>query len=374
MTDRTELVRRAAELVSMLRDQATNTEKKRRLPQEIIDAFHTTGILRAATPTRFGGYGLDFDVVFDVAAELGRGCGSSGWCYTIWASHNWIAGMFPEQAQKEYWAESPDTLSSTSFNPARGTVTATDGGYRVSGRWDFASGCDAASWMLIVGNGPEGPLMLLVPKADYEIEDTWFVSGLRGTGSKDITIEDAFVPKHRGVLLEDMREARAPGRSVHDTANYRIPLRSILTFTLAAPIVGMAQGAVETFEADKHLADVPSVHMRLGEAAAEVQAARLIMRHDSREIFARAEHNGMPTLDDRVRYRRDQAYVAKLCVQAVNRLFEASGGQSLFDSNAIQRFHRDVHAASHHVSLSWDNVSEQYGRVRLGLEPTSQEF
>ena len=373
MTDREELVCRAAELVPVLRDRAAATEQLRCIPQETIDAMHSAELLRAAQPARFGGLGLDFDVVFDVAAELGRGCGSTGWCYTIWASHNWLVGMFPEQAQKDYWAESPDILSSTSFNPARGTVTGTDGGYRVSGRWDFASGCDAASWMLIVGNGPEGPLMLLVPKADYEIEDTWFVSGLRGTGSKDITIEDAFVPKHRGVLIEDMREARAPGRSVHNTANYRVPLRSLLTFTLAAPIVGMAQGAVETFEAAKHLAEVPSIHMRLGEAAAEVQAARLIMQHDSREVFARAERNGMPTLDDRVRYRRDQAYVAKLCVQAVNRLFEASGGQSLFDSNALQRFHRDVHAASHHVSLSWDNVAEQYGRVRLGLEPTSQE-
>ena len=361
-------------MVPMLRDQAANTEKKRRLPQEIIDAFHTTGILRAATPTRFGGYGLDFDVVFDVAAELGRGCGSTGWCYTIWASHNWIAGMFPEQAQMEYWPGSSDTISSTSFNPSLGTVSAAEGGYRVSGRWQFASGCDAATWMLIVGNCPEGPRMLMVPEPDYAIEDTWFVSGLRGTGSKDIVIEDAFVPEYRSVSMHDMREARTPGRKVHDSANYRIPMRSILTFTLAAPVVGMAQGALEAFENSKQLADVPSAHMRLGESAAEVSAARLIMQHDSSEIFERARTGEMPTLDDRVRYRRDQAYVARLCVQAVNRLFEASGGQALFDSSAIQRFHRDVHAASHHVSLTWDIVAEQYGRVRLGLEPNSPEF
>jgi 3-hydroxy-9,10-secoandrosta-1,3,5(10)-triene-9,17-dione monooxygenase len=191
---------------------------------------------------RFGGLGLDFDVVFDVAAELGRGCGSTAWCYSIWASHNWLAGMFPERAQEEYWGDSPDTLSSTSFNPSRGKVAATEGGYEVSGRWDFSSGCDAASWVLVIGNGPEGPLMLMLPKCDHRIEDGWFVSGLRGTGSKDIIIKGAFVPDYRSVLMQDLREARSPGRNLHNTPNYRIPLRSILSFTLAAPIVGMAQG------------------------------------------------------------------------------------------------------------------------------------
>jgi 3-hydroxy-9,10-secoandrosta-1,3,5(10)-triene-9,17-dione monooxygenase len=94
--------------------------------------------------------------------------------------------MFPRQAQEEYWAKSHNTLSSTSFNPSRSHVVSDKGGYRVSGRWDFASGVDSADWMLVVGNAPDGPAMLMVPKTDYVVEDTWFVSGLRGTGSKDV--------------------------------------------------------------------------------------------------------------------------------------------------------------------------------------------
>ena len=260
-------------------------------------------------------------------------------------------------------------------------MAATEGGYEVSGRWDFSSGCDAASWVLVIGNGPQGPLMLMLPKCDYRIEDGWFVSGLRGTGSKDIIIKGAFVPDYRSVLTQDLREARSPGRNLHNTPNYRIPLRSILSFTLAAPIVGMAQGAVEAFEArmcegvsardGKQLAEVPSIQMRLGEAAAEVWAARSVMRQDCQEIFTRAQRSETLTLDDRTRYRRDQAYVAKLCVQAVNRLFEASGGHALFESSPLQRFHRDIHAASHHFPLSWDVVAEQYGRTRLGLSLNS---
>ena len=201
---------------------------------------------------------------------------------------------------------------------------------------------------------------MMLPRSDYAIEDTWFVSGLRGTGSKDIRVASAFVPEHRTVSIQDMREARTPGRKVHDTADYRIPLRSILTFTLASPVLGMAQGALGMFEMHtrdavsardgKKRAEAPNVQMRLGESAAEVYTARLILHHDTREIFARARCGDLPTLEERARYRRDQAYMAKLCVQSVNRLFEVSGGQSIHEASAIQRFHRDIHAATHHLS------------------------
>ncbi len=187
--DRQGLVHRAAELMPMLRERAAETEVQRSLPQDIVDALHASELLLAVVPECFGGMGYDFEVAFDIAAELGRGCGSTAWCYGIWTSHTWLAGMFPEQAQKAYWADSPKTLSSTSFNPARGTVPAVPGGYQVTGQWDFSSGCDAANWVLLVGNGPDGQLFMMLPRSDYAIEDTWFVSGLRGTGSKDIRVD-----------------------------------------------------------------------------------------------------------------------------------------------------------------------------------------
>jgi 3-hydroxy-9,10-secoandrosta-1,3,5(10)-triene-9,17-dione monooxygenase len=379
MANREELVQRVTELVPALRQRALETEQLRHLPQETIDALHAAELLRVAQPARYGGLGLDFDVVFDVAAELGCGCVSAAWCYSIWASHNWLVGMFPEEAQEEYWAESPDVLSSTSFNPSRGKVSAAPGGYQISGQWDFSSGCDAATWVLLIGNGPTGPLMLMLPRSNYEIEDTWFVSGLRGTGSKDIMVDNVFVPEYRTVPMQDMWEGRSPGRKIHSTPNYRIPLQSILSFALASPILGMAQGAINDFEErmrhgvtardGNKLAEIQYIQIRLGKAAAEAWAARSKMRQDCQEIFSRARRDEMPTMDDRTRYRRDQAYVAKLSVQAINRLFEVSGGHALFDSSAIQRFHRDAHAASHHVGLAWNTVVEQYGRVRLGLPP-----
>ena len=145
--------------------------------------------------------------------------------------------------------------------------------------------------------------------------------------------------------------------------------------------VKAGQGALDAFEMSMGdgvspagggtKAEAPYIQMQLSEAAAEVWAARRILQYDSQEIMDRAKEEGIPSLDDRVRYRRDQAYVSRLCVRAVDRLFEVSGGHALFDSSALQPYHRDIHAASHHVALHWAPVAEQYGRVRLGLEPTS---
>ena len=377
MTDRKELVRRAQDLVPALVERAFQTEQSRQIPDETIRDLKAGDLVRAAQPERFGGLGLDFDVTFDVASELGRGCGSTAWCYSIWASHNWIVGMFSERAQKEYWGGSLDALACTSLNPFRGTAAATAGGYTVAGQWDFASGCDAAGWILIVTTSPDGPLMLMVPKTDYTIIDTWFTSGLRGSGSKDVFIDNVFVPEHRALSMQDMREAQTPGRKLYDTPNYRIPMRNILSFALSSPIIGMAKGAIEAFESvimegrssrtGARLVEAPGLQMRLAEAAALVRTAESMMWRDCAEMYERARLSGMPTLEERARYRRDQAFTSKLCVQAVNLLFEASGGRAIVESSPLQRFHRDIHTASHHVSLSWDTTAAQYGAVRLGV-------
>ena len=383
--DREACVRRAAELVPVLRERAPQAETLRCVPQETIDDLCRADLLRAPLPERFGGCGLDFDIILSVAAELGRGCGSTAWCYGVWAASNWIVGMYPAQAQEEFWATGTNTFCAGSLNPAGATsLTAVAGGYRLSGQWDFASGCDAATWVLVMGAGPPGVLLFLVPRSDVAIRDTWFTSGLRGTGSKDIVIYNAFVPEHRALSVTDLQEAHTPGRALHDTANYRIPLLSAVSYPLAAPMVGMAQGAVETFQAAMQhrtsalrggqMAQLTGVQVRLAEATMEVETARLIMHHDIHNILDRARCHATPTLEERLRARRNVAYVATLCVRAMNRLFDGSGGYALFDASPLQRFHRDMHAASHHVSFSWDTASEQYGRVLLGLEPTNRRF
>jgi 3-hydroxy-9,10-secoandrosta-1,3,5(10)-triene-9,17-dione monooxygenase len=370
---REELVRRAAALAPRLRERAPLAEELRRIPDATVDDLLSAELVRIGNPDRYGGLGVDYNVMFDVAAELGRACPSTAWCYAIWTSHNWLVGQWPLEAQEEYFASGPDTLSSSSFGPDGATTRIAEGGFRLSGRWEFSSGCDAASWAMLGVPGPAGAMRVLVPRADFQIVDTWHVSGLRGTGSKDIVVPDAFVPVHRTLATGSIGEDVSNGWRLHRRPSYRVPHTSLFPLTLAAPLPGIVQGALDEFvgrvRRGGRSADSSAVQLRISEASAEVDTARLLLQHDAQEMIDRAAA-GEPFNDlRRARYVRDRAFLTKLCLQAVNRLFEASGGHSLFDTDPMQRFHRDAHALSHRSGLILDLSGEAYGRTHLGLDP-----
>jgi len=345
------------------------------LPESVQDLL-ASGLIRIGNPRRYGGHDVEVDTAFEVGFELGRGCGSTAWCYSLWTAHNWWLGHFPERCQEEFFATGPDTLFSSGLNPAGGKVEPANGGFKVSGRWGFSSGCDAATWVMVAvpGARPNEPLWLLLPRSDYQIVDTWFASGMRGSGSKDIVIKDAFVPAHRVVDPERCGAEDMTGWKLHGRLSYRAPLRCLAGWDLAAPLIGIAQGAIDEFTARAQrmsgpgrAADSVALQLRLAEAGAEVDAARALHRQDIREILDRAARGeGFSDLD-RIRYRRDKAFIARLCVRAVDRLFEASGARAVLDAEPIQRCHRDAHGASHHAALSWDLVAEQFGRQAMGL-------
>src|SRR5262249_18434264 len=210
-------------------------------------------------------------------------------------------------------------------------------------------------------------------RPDYQIVDTWFASGMRGSGSKDIVIKDAFVPAHRAVDPERCGVDVMTGWGVHGRLSYRAPLRGLAGWDLAAPPTGIAQRAIDQLIARAQrmsgpgrAADSVALQLRLAEAAAEVDAARALHRQDIREILDRAARGAGFSDLDRIRYRRDKAFIARLCVRAVHRLFEGSGARGVGDAEPIQRYHRDAHGASHHAALSWDLVAEQFGKQAMG--------
>ena len=374
---REELLRRAAQLVPVLKERAARTEQLRQVPPDSVSDLVSSGLIRVGNPDRYGGHGLDLDMAHEVGWELSRGCGSTGWCYSLWAVHNWWLGHFPEQAQEEFFAAGPDTIFSSGLNPAGGKAEPVAGGFRVSGRWGFSSGCDAASWVMIATGSMTAMTWILVPRDDYEIVDTWFASGMRGSGSKDVVIKGAFVPLHRTMDPGRAGDAELTGWEVHRRPSYRVPLRCLTGWDLAAPVIGMAQGAIDEFTARLRgtsgvgrTADSVPNQLRLAEASAEVDAARLLHRSDIREMLDKAARGDAFTELDRARYRRDKAFIVKLSIQAVNRIFEAAGARAVMDSDPIQRFHRDAHGASHHAALGWDVAAEQYGRQALGLGPS----
>lgn len=376
---RDDLLQRAAALLPALQARVAQTEQLRQMPRETVQDLQASGLIRLGNPQRYGGLGLEYDAAFAIDWLLGTVCGSTAWCYALWTVHNWWVGHFPLQAQEEFFAEGPDVLASSALNPTRGQAEPVPGGFRVSGRWSYSSGCDAASWAMLAVPGPQGPrehFWVLLPCGDYTIVDTWFTSGMRGTGSKDIVVDNVFVPTHRTMDPNRAGDGDWTGWEVHQRVSYRLPLRCLTGWDLVAPVVGMAQGALDEYIARLHGTAGPGrtaasalIQVRVAEAASEVEAARALFTASIQEMLEKATHGEAFSLLERARYRRNKTFVARLCVQAVNRVFEAGGGQAIFETAALQRFHRDVHAASHHQGISWDAAAEDYGRQALGLPP-----
>ncbi len=371
-----ELLGRASALIPVLQERARRTEELRQVPAETVQDLLDAGLYRIGVPKRFGGLDVNYGLALDVGVELGRGCASTAWCYSLWTAHAWLVGYWPLPAQEEVFGANPDALCSSSLNVGKSDCVPVAGGYRLSGRWEFSSGCDSASWLMLGVAGIGQRNWVLAPRGDYRIVDNWFVSGLRGSGSKDIVVDDAFVPRHRVLEVNSAGDGDWSGWELHGQARYRAPIPVLLGWDLVAPMLGIATGMLDEFTArlvgtsgPGRTADSPAIHRRLSQAAAEVDAGRALLDRDVQEILRKAEAGELFAPLERARFRRDKAFIAQLCLQAVNRLFDLSGGHALFDSVSLQRFHRDAHAAAHRDGLIMELGGQQYARVVLGLEP-----
>jgi len=293
--------------------------------------------------------------------------------------------MWPQRAQDEIWGESPDNLIGSALIFPRGRARPVPGGYRLSGRWPFSSGVDAATWSLIGAivhdeeAGTTEPRIFVLPASDFTIIDTWHVIGLSGTGSKDVAVEDVFVPEYRSVAVKQITGGPNPGSAVNPSVLYQLPAISLFAFCIAGVSLGIAQGAIEYFVetmrsrtsyyTGRNLADFVTVQVHLAEAAAIADAVRAVLLGDCDEATRLVGEGEIPSLDHRARYRRDGAYAATLCTKAVDVLFQATGGGAIYARNPLQRAFRDVHAANAHYVLNWDINGTMYGRVALGLSP-----
>ena len=387
-----ELIGRARALVPAIRAVAAETERNRNLLPQIVDRLREAELLRTCRPAEFGGFEYDCTVALKIALTISEGCASTGWTVNGAVSNGYSLAHWPIEAQRELWDGGDDPFTFACFAPT-GTAVPVDGGYRLSGRWSFASGCDLSSWgklgAMISSSGDGAPkegAFFLVPVEDCTIVDTWFVCGLAGTGSKDIVVEDAFVPAHRVLKFADTRAGTAPGALHHRNAIYRMPLLIVGATLLASTAIGAAKGALEAYldmtgarktrgalaGGNLRMAEFATVQLRVAEAAAAVEAAALILSSDIREATETLRGGGEITVADRIRVRRNQAYATKLAVQAVEALNASTGGFGLHLDNPVQRAWRDANAVARHVSLNWDAVGTMYGQHAFGLEPRGQ--
>jgi 3-hydroxy-9,10-secoandrosta-1,3,5(10)-triene-9,17-dione monooxygenase len=378
------LVAAAKDLVPVLRERAVRCEELRRLPDETFRDFRAAGLFRTLQPRRYGGYELDYGFPqIEIAREIGRACGSSAWVQTVVACHSWIIGMFPERAQDEVWGETPEAVSVTATFPEQARVEPATGGIKLWGSWKFSSGVDHADWALIGApdkraDGGFELLWTLVPRRDFEIIDTWFAGGLRGTGSKDVAMHGAFIPDHRIVKHSVLAQGQGPGAAINRKHIYRLQMFPIYPYNICAPALGIARGALEgyTERVSKQgpnafgvrTAEVEINQLKVAEAAVMIDAAETLLRRNAREINDLARAGLALPLENRVRYRRDLAYAAQQCMRAVDLIHYIGGAHALFEANPIQRAFRDVHAVNAQIGLRWDVGALSYGRHALGLE------
>ncbi len=369
------------QLLPLIEKNDAQFEKDRRLSDEVVESIRASGLFGIVMPRNLGGSELGFADLVRVTAEIGSVSGSAAWIYGVLAGHSWLINLFPEQAQQEIMSD-PTTLIGTVFR-LNGDVAEEDGGYRLTGgNGKFCSGIDYATWV-IIGNavkkadGTMEPRFFVVPKSEIEVLDDWHTMGLRATGSRSILIENSFIPAHRSCSLADMLAGSTPGAKLHDGAVYRMPFSNVAPFSIVGAPLGMAKGIAQRFA--KHLgerlagadplevAEQSATMARLAEVSAEVDAALALVIQDAEMIDAAREPEEItPLLSAQI--SRDWAWGVQRARHAANRIYEASGGSSIYDGHPMQQLFRDLNSGSQHFAFTWDRAMTGYGRAATGLK------
>lgn len=360
-------------LAPRLRDAAEATEAGRRLSAELVAALARAGVFRMGVPRGLGGGELRVGDMLAVLEEVAAADGSAGWCAMIGATSGVVAAYLPEDAAREIYGTRPDVVSGGVFAP-QGRAVPVDGGYRLSGRWAFASGCEHCDWLMggaLVGADGAAPeaRMLLFPAREARVLDTWTVAGLRGTGSHDIAVDGLFVPRARSVSLVSDRP-RVPG------ALYAFPVFGLLALGIAAVALGIARSAIAELvrlagaktpsASRRRLAERPLVQAQVAEAEASLGAARAFVHEAVGEAWAAAERAGEIPLAGRTRLRLAATHATRSAAHATDLMYHAGGGSAVYAASPLQRHFRDIHVVTQHMMVA-PPTYEVAGRLLLGL-------
>jgi indole-3-acetate monooxygenase len=349
-------------LVPTITARGDEIERGRRLPPDLVEQLRATGCFRLLVPRRLGGSQAELAEHLQIMRDLARADGSVGWTMMIGTSAPVVFGGLPPATFDAVYAGGPDVAGAGAFNP-KGVATPVDGGFRVSGRWSFASGCQHADWFIahcLVDDGRVPPLrMMVLPAADVEILDTWSVMGLCGTGSHDFTIEDVFVPDERTYSIFDDGGIEGPLG--------RIPELSFSSLQIANVALGIAEGALSEVTtlatgkvplfADSTLAANPLFRHQLGAADAHLRAARALLDTEAAETWATALSGGEFDPELRARIREAATWVTTASAEVVDAAYTAGGGTALYSTSPLQRRLRDAHAVTQHFAVKADTLT-----------------
>ncbi|MBS0642511.1 MAG: flavin-dependent monooxygenase [Proteobacteria bacterium] len=363
--------------------RSADTEALGRIPDDIINDLTHAHVFRALQPVQWGGLELDPATFFEGMVRLASACGSTGWVASVVGVHAWHIALFAEAAQREVWGRDPDARAATSLAPT-GAVRREEGGFHLSGRWSFCSGVDHCAWVLLGGLVPPpdpGEVSeyrtFLVPRAAFDIDQqSWNVTGLAGTGSKDIVVSGTFVPAHRTHSVIDVYHQADPGFAINDRPLYRLPWHLMFCNAIAAPSIGAAVGALRAFVDNNRVrvpamggppvAQNPAMHRRLAQSMTEVEATRARVEATWRTFLGMAEAGEEIPYLQRVQCKYEAAHALAVCPRAVYEVLEMNGGRTMHADTPLQRFYRDLLAMRNHPAAALESAASLYGGALLG--------
>ncbi len=394
MTSEPEFVRRATELRELLARHRVTGDEQRRLTDQVMAGLAGAGLSRMWVPKRFGGWECDLRTMVDTTIEVTKGDPSAGWVHWILGCGDWLAGLFPEAGQAEVYATGPDTHVCSVFAPSA-TARRVAGGWTVSGRWSPASGSAHAQWAMLgfplpaeaaaehLGStaAAQGDLgFALVPMDELHVEDTWFTTGMRGTGSNTLSGEGLLVPDHRvlSVMPAVRGDATFQGGASH-SPRYRSAFLPTLVTHMMGPYIGMARAALElvsedastrgiSFTAYGRRSDSTAFQLAVAEATARVDAATALAHSAADAIDAYAVAGTYPDAVFRARVRLHFGHVVAQCCEAVDLLVSAHGASAFAEASPLGGIVRDIQTAGRHAFASPVVNKEVFGRAVLGVE------
>jgi 3-hydroxy-9,10-secoandrosta-1,3,5(10)-triene-9,17-dione monooxygenase len=378
-----DLLVRAHTLADEIRARAVEIDGVNKLPDDIVRRFIDLELVSALVPLRFGGHEANLETASRIIGIVAQANVAAAWVLAFYIGHNWIHCQFPEQAQKEIFANGPSPCSAGVLGPTL-RIQIVDGGYRVKGRNGWNSGSPHADWILgagmaFDGDTPKGPLCIIVPAGDVEIIDTWDVEAMRATGSWDVVYDDVFVPAHRGIGAMGLMSGDTPGAKLHENPLYSRPLTLITFIYCLSVFAGAVRGVTDDFCAntrerlgtnDKKAAkDKPSAHMRVGRGEAHAAMVDALMN----DMIRVAESPDSATMDlaGRLAFKARTAALVDFCKDTINDLVLGAGANAFRQASPLHMAFRNINMISVHAFFDYDASMEAYGRSLLGLDPNT---
>ena len=380
------LIARARAMIPALKKRAQQTIAQRRIPDETIAEMQAAGFFRVLQPKRWGGYEMNPNVFFEIQKLLAEGCMSTGWVYGVVGGHPYEMALFHDQAQIDVWGKDDSVLVSSSYQPV-GKVTRVEGGFTLSGRWGFSSGCEHCDWVLLgamipPANEGDPPDMrtFLLPRADYRIEDSWHVFGLQGTGSQDIVVENAFIPDYRTHKAIDGFLCRNPGQAENDGPLFRLPWAQLFLRLVSTAALGGAKAAVKgameitanrvSTNTGKASKSDPLVLGAIAKTLAQLDEMEVVLRRNMDDMLALAESGAEVPMEKRALYRYQSASVVRRCADLVDDLMPLLGGRAIYLSSPMIQPWLDLHAARAHVANDPNNMAPDVVATAMGQAPS----